>query len=490
MSGNTIKQLIAQIEVERAAAEKREFTALQEIQVILAAAQQEGRTALTEQEDSECDRLSAIVKDAQDAQEKIATKLAKAKGVEAEELAAEQRLARLHNFADGDSPKNDKSRERVPYDEVVRIGNEKRTYNPESDPNGKIFLTDVLRQFVSNDVRSADRLSRHMHEEEVERAGTHAGYQLRTSAGVGTSAFTGLVVPQYLIDMVAPAVANLRPFADVCNSHPLPAEGMSVNISRITTASSAALQASELDTVSLTDMDDTLLTANIQTAAGSQLVSRQALDRGAGIEDIVMQDLLRQLYTIVDSTLINQATYGLSAVANDNDYTDTTPTAAELYPLIVGAASQCATAVRGVATPTHAVMHPRRWYWMQSELTSTWPLISQPGIPTQAGGAANGEAGRLPCGLLVVSDANVPTDKGTNEDEIYVLPRLEAHLWEDAGRPVFIRAEASANASGTQNYAQLGVMLVVYEYFAYTFGRYANAVQKISDTGLIAPTGF
>jgi hypothetical protein len=52
-------------------------------------------------------------------------------------------------------------------------------------------------------------------------------------------------VPQYLTDMYAPATAALRPFADVCNRHPLPDSGMSIEISRITTASDAGLQASQ-----------------------------------------------------------------------------------------------------------------------------------------------------------------------------------------------------------------------------------------------------
>ena len=64
---------------------------------------------------------------------------------------------------------------------------------------------------------------------------------------------------------------------------PLPSQGMTVNISRITTATSVALQASENTAVSNTDIDDTILTENVQTAAGQQTLSRQALDRGTGI---------------------------------------------------------------------------------------------------------------------------------------------------------------------------------------------------------------
>jgi len=50
--------------------------------------------------------------------------------------------------------------------------------------------------------------------------------------------------------------------------HPLPVEGMSLNISRITTGSSTAVQASENSAVSETNMDDTLLTIPVITVAG------------------------------------------------------------------------------------------------------------------------------------------------------------------------------------------------------------------------------
>jgi hypothetical protein len=46
---------------------------------------------------------------------------------------------------------------------------------------------------------------------------------------------------------------------------------------------------------------------------------------------------------------------------------------------------------------------------------------------------------------------------------------------------VYIRAEQPAAAS-------LGVLLVVYGYFAYTLRRYTNGQQKVNGTGLIAPT--
>ncbi len=97
------------------------------------------------------------------------------------------------------------------------------------------------------------------------------------------------VVPQYLTALVAEKAPG-RP--SVCRhvpQCPLPADGMTVNISRITTASTAAAQASENAAISETDIDDTLLTANVRTYAGQQDISRQVIERGTMTEDIIFR---------------------------------------------------------------------------------------------------------------------------------------------------------------------------------------------------------
>jgi hypothetical protein len=368
------------------------------------------------------------------------------------------------------------------YDKVARVGAEERTYRQDSDPHGKQFLMDICRQFAFQDVEAASRLSRHMAEERVERA----EYMQRAT---GTGNFAGLTVPQYLTDMYAPATAALRPFADICNGHPLPEQGMSVEISRITTPSSAGIQATQNTEVAEQNMDDTPLSIPVKTAAGQQTVSRQAIERGAGIEDVTMQDLFNRVATVLDNTLITEAATGLTNVAQAVTYTDASPSGSALYPKILGAAAGVENNLLAMGRPTHAVMTPGRWYWLSSQLSSTWPLINWAGLPVQAAGTADsssmyasGPRGVLPSGLIVIADANVPKNKGagTNEDEIYVVPNSECHLWEDDNAPMFIRAEQAKASS-------LGVLLVAYSYFAYTFERYANGMQKVAGTGLVQP---
>lgn len=386
--------------------------------------------------------------------------------------------------------------ERKPaYDGVARVGAEERTYAPHKErgfnatdgkfgqgvkPGGE-FLRDVGLAFLG-DYEARDRLARHMKEERVERAGW---FEARAA---GTGAFAGLVVPQYLTDLYAPAAAAMRPFANAINKHDLPASGMTVNISRITTATSAAVQSAENAAVSETDIDDTLLTITLQTGAGQQTLSRQAVERGTGVEGVMLDDLFRRYHTTVDSTLLNQATNGLTNVATAIAYTDASPTVAELYPKFLQALAAVEAAMLDQDPGDNiAVMHSRRWYWIQNALTSTWPLAAQPGIAAQMGmtnlatAYGSGVRGVLPNGTPVIGDNNIATNlgAGTNEDEIYILNRRESHLWEDPSAPMLIRAEETKAAN-------LGILFVVYGYFAYTHARYTQA-QKIGGTGLVTP---
>jgi len=467
----TIDELIASIEVELEAAHKRRDKAIAEAKAILSLASQEGRANLTAEEDERIAQLAVARDGAKSDAEGIKVKLSNANKIKGEEL--ETGRAEREVTPTGVTART--------QDRVARVGREARTYRPDTDPTGVSFIRDVTNQFLFGDVQASSRLAYHMQEERVERAG-----QLQERA-VGTGAFAGLTVPQYLTDMYAPAAAALRPFADVCNKHPLPADGMSVNISKITTATGVAIQATENSAVQETNIDDTLLTINVQTAAGQQTLSRQAIERGTGVESVVMDDLFRRYSTALDSTLLNQATNGLTNVATATAYTDASPTGPELYPKILGAQSGVDTALMGFGSPDVAVMHSRRWAWLQSQLTTSWPMISQPNIGPQTMGTnlhtryGSGARGLLPNGLVVIVDNNIATTLGAGtEDEIYIVPTSECHLWEDPNAPVFIRAEQAAASS-------LGVLLVLYGYFAYTFARFANGVAKINGTGLIAP---
>jgi HK97 family phage major capsid protein len=466
-----VDELINSIEVELEQTVKQRDKSVAEVKYILETARKDGRGSLSKEEDERVAQLFETRDRLKNEVKGIESKLEAARRARAEELET-QKYAEEKRQTGTKAPS---------YDQVARVGAEERTYTKEKDRKGAGFLRDVSRQYFYRDLESEHRLARHMQEERVER-----GQYLERA--VGTSAWTGLTVPQYLTDMYAPAVAANRPFADICSKHDLPESGMTVNISRVTTPSSVANQTTQNTAVSEQNMADSLLTINVQTASGQQTLSRQAIDRGTGIEEVTVSDLFKRFATNLDSNLLNQATTGLSASAG-TAATVTTQSLTGVYPQILAAAAASEAALLAQATPNYAVMHSRRWYWLSNLMTNTWPAINQPRLNSYNIGSNDqtaysaGVRGVLPNGMLAVVDNNITTaaGTGTNQDEIYVVASEECHLWEDPGAPVFIRAEQPAAAS-------LGVLLVLYGYYAYTFGRYPNGQQKLAGAGLVTPT--
>lgn len=362
------------------------------------------------------------------------------------------------------------------------VGQERRTYSPDNAREGVSFLSDVVGAATGN-LAAMQRLDRHMAEERVERGDL-------LTRDVGTGAFSGLTVPQYLTDLVAPAVAAGRPLADNCRSLDLPADGMTVNISRITTATSAAVQATEAAGVSETDIDDTTLTVNVRTIAGQQDVSLQAIQRSVGAEQVVLEDLVRRYHTVLDSSILNddgtsgthlgiRSTVGISAVT----YTDASPTPSEAWGPLWDLQQKCETGTFMAAT--HFVMHPRRWAWWCSAIGTNNAMVQSSGTPVQLLGAEQSKqygAGvrGIIAGLPVIVDGNVPTTISSTQDTILAVNANELFLWEDPGAPVFIRAEQP----GAGN---LMVKLVVYGFSAFTAGRYPAAHGAITGSGLTTP---
>jgi HK97 family phage major capsid protein len=377
------------------------------------------------------------------------------------------------------------------YDGVARVGQEERSYHPGNDPKGHTFIQDVAGSALGN-WEAREKLQRHMVEERMERKGA---WQNRATS---TGSFVGLTVPQYLTDFFAPQAKAMRPFAEVCRPMDLPSQGMVVNISRITTGSTVAVQATQNNSVSNQDMADTLLTIPVQTLAAQQTMSRQAIERSTGAEEVTLDDLLRQYNTTLDNTLINQATTGLSAVANPNTFTASAgaATVQGLYAQIMSARSNLESVLLDTQEGDQViVMHSRRWASiMATTSANNYPFVTpQGGGVFLTGGTESGQQIYGPGyrgtfgGLAVIVDNNIATNLGggTNQDEIYVVNRREAILWEDSSAPVMIRAEQT-------NAASLGVLFVLYGYFAYTTLRYQSggysAQQKISGTGLVTPS--
>jgi HK97 family phage major capsid protein len=280
--------------------------------------------------------------------------------------------------------------------------------------------------------------------------------------------------------------------------HPLPVDGMNLYISRITTGASAAVQSSENSGVSETNIDDTLLTIPVITVAGQQTVSRQSLERGTNIEQIVMGDLVKAWHTALDAQAISGSGSSgqakgiytvLTGGSNEISYTDASPTVAELYPKLADAIQRVQTST--FMQPTHWLMHPRRLAFLQAAVDSSnrplvVPMANGPmnAVSTGAGAFTYANSGYSLMGLPVITDSNVQTNlgAGTNQDVIYCVNGGEAHLWETTGAPMSLTFDQP-------NAASLGVLMVIYGYASFSAERYgAVGHSMITGTGLVAPS--
>ena len=432
-----------------------------EMDAILEAVASENRTDLTEDESAKVDTLVEESRSLDSKIEKLtAQAAADAKAAEARSSVAEVAMPKVGG---------------------AKVTREARTYSADTDAS---FVKDAFTAKFSNDYAAQERLARHTREEEVERR------------SVGTGNFAGLVIPQYLVDLAAPLARAGRPTADFAtNKMLLPAAGMTLNISRMTTGTSTAVQAAENDAVSNTNADDTLLTVNVRTIAGQQDISKQAIERGTGIDQFIIQDLIRGWHTTLDNQILNGdgtsgSILGLDATPGVNQvtFTEASPTVELLYPKLADAYQQVQT--DAFMNPTHWVMHPRRLAFLLASVDSSGrplvvPTLNGPmnSVATGSGQAYYGNSGYSLMGLPIVADANVRTNAGAgaNEDRIYCVTAPEFHLWEQAGSPFALNFDATGAGS-------LTIKSVVYGYAAATAGRYPGAFSTIEGTGLVAPT--
>lgn len=371
---------------------------------------------------------------------------------------------------------------------TYRVGGEPLVYSPEQPHS---FFADAWQMQAGGDFAARERLERHGRQNLDEMR--DRGLQLRD---VGTGAFAGLVVPQYLIDEFAPIARAGSPLLNlIAEKRLLPQHGMTLNIGRMTTGTAVAAQATENTAVQETDADDTLLTVNVRTYAGQQDVSRQALERAEGVDAEIFNDLVADYFTKLNAACINadgtagthlgiRSTAGIVSVS----YTDASPTVAELYPKIADAIRQINGGV--FAKATAIVMHSRRWGWGTAALDSSLRPLFLPDSNGPFNALAVGEAagygqimGRIQA-LPVITDDGVPTNlgAGTNEDVILVVSGSNLRFWSETGDmfPRRLRFEQVA--------APQSIRLAVWGYSAFSAGKYPGASAVISGTGLVAPT--
>lgn len=444
-------------------------------------AHQEARTAY----DAVQERISALADDAEaDAVEALAVELDEA-GQSLEDTHAEvERVAGNIQAAE--------RRALIPASErkqpASARGSLKRELTYRPDVRDRQFFADAYRAQFGMDTQARERIESHSREMQDEYR--DKGIQLRD---VGTGAFTGLVTPVYLEEQFVEFRRALFPLYPWLAKLALPDTGMTVNIGRLTTGTAVAAQSAENAAVQETDADDTLLTVNVRTYSGQQDVSRQSVERGVNVDEIIYRDLTRAYLTKVADACYNadgtsgthlgiRSTAGIISVA----YTDASPTVPELYPKLQDAIQQINA---GLFAPARViVMHPRRWGWINAAVDTATRPIATP-APYAFNPMAVGEAAGYGTpvgsisGLPVITDGNIATTLGGGtEDNIFVLGSDELFFWEEGGDVTPRRFQFE------QSNAPQSVRLAVWGYSAFSAGRLPLASATIGGTGLVVPT--
>ena len=431
---------------------------------------------LTEKRGAMLEKAEAIVKNAQDMVRELTTEEDDEVARALEEVKELDEQIRRHKELEERAAAATESRKASGIEvAVAEVKSEPRTYAPKSEHS---FVRDAFAAQFMNDFGASQRLARHMTEERVERRDV-------TSAN-----FAGLIVPQFLTELAAPFARAGRPFLDAARKHALPAEGLVISISKVTTGSATAVQ-TEGAAVQETNIDDTKLDVSIVTVAGQQNVSRQAIERGTNIDSLVMADLVSAYHTNLDSLFVTTSATSLTnTITQVVTYTDASPTVAELYPKIVDCVQRIQT--NFFAGPNFILMHPRRLAFILAAVDGqNRPLAvpvpnfnGQPAFASGNGAPVYGNSGYTMLGLPIITDANVITNNGvgTDEDVIIVGNTQEAHLFEQGnGEPMMLRFEQPKAA-------ELDVTMIVYGYSAFTANRYPNAFALVGGTGLVTPT--
>lgn len=359
---------------------------------------------------------------------------------------------------------------------------EERTY---VRGNGRSYLQDLAKVQLNMDTdgNARERLQRHAQDVAQEHR------DLNRTDGNGGYA----VPPLWLMSQFIDVARAGRAYANLAMGQPLPGGTDSINIPKVATGTTTAIQASDNGAVSETDLTDTFITAPVRTIAGQQDVAIQLLDQSpVSFDEVVFRDLVADYATKLDLQVISgsglsgqvtgvRATSSIETVT----YTAATPTVAQLY-------SKIADAVQRVHTlrfmpPTAIVMHPRRWAYLLAAVDSTGrPLVTpnagnpQNNIATLGAVAAEQVVGQMH-GLPVITDPNMPTTLGaaTNQDVVHIVRASDLLLYESG-----IRSRVLPDVgSGT-----LTVRLQVYGYLAFTAARYPKSIVEVGGTGLVAPS--
>ena len=261
---------------------------------------------------------------------------------------------------------------------------EEKTYRPDK-MGERSFLRDILYARQGS-VEARNRLERNRQEaldfhgwtdRDADEYVEQRDMQAASTQGVE------FLPPLYLSDLfVEPNIAG-RPLANALPTLPLPPTGVAITIPKLASGVAVAAR-SDAGTVQETDGVTATISHDVNEVAGQVDIGRIAVMRSDPSLDVVVVRTLRRRYdAYLDAQLLSGSGTapqhrGLDNVTAPNTvtFTMTTPTGAGSIPPIFDAIQQIASNRLEVYGDL-IVMHPRRAAFLNSSLSSTFPLFQQ-----------------------------------------------------------------------------------------------------------------
>jgi len=349
-------------------------------------------------------------------------------------------------------------------------------------PSSPSFFKDLIHA-RSGDANAADRLRRNNAE---------TGMEIRALGNkCHTAVEASSAPPGWLVDEYVKLARPGRVTADRFKHDVLPPGVSSINVPKVATGTTVAVQTTQNTALSQTDVTTQSLSSGIVTTGGKQVVSRQLLDQSAiPFDRVILEDLAADhARSLGTSAITGSGTGGqlrgylIPASTSVNTWTTTSPTASGFY----GRLAQLQGTVNGsrFKAPDTVIMHPRRWAWFASYTDSTGrPLV----VPTAGGfnsmasrddNQGVGHVGQV-LGMDVFTDANLPTTLGasSNQDIVLMMVASDIMLWESP-----LQAEAFEAPYSDS----MGVLFRIFNYASLIPDRYLASLGQISGTGLTPP---
>lgn len=332
---------------------------------------------------------------------------------------------------------------------------------------------------------ATDRLTRHQAQMEQRTNPT-------TTLGQGGE----FVPPAWLIAKWAPAARATRVVANRMNQMPLPAGVSTINVPKVTTNETTAIQAGQNAADSQTDMVTTSFQSLVVTIAGETVVSVQLLEQAtpAGLDSFLYPDLVRDYDQRLELQLINgsgtngQLT-GLINIPNNIlvTYTDGSPTAAKVVAVVGQACGQISDSK--LLPPEVLFMSGRRWFYIETQPDQSLRPLGDIGgaARTYADGMLEQSGGVPPLGHLgglpVYAAGGIPLTlgAGANQDPIIAARTSDMNLYEGTPKFSVMFNPLSGN---------LQARLQLRNYAAFVGQRFPASTAVVNGTGLVAPSGY